>query len=87
MKANKNLIIILAATAILLSTWVYYLSQKNQMVQRSTVGQFPEVSQQSSSDEPAAIESDLIKTSFDDVDSDVLGIQTELNSTTEVETK
>lgn len=84
MKQSKNLIIVLAAGVILISAWVYYMSQRNQMGKTS---RFPEITEQSSSDSPAAIEQDLNKTSFDGVDSDVLGIQTELNSTTGAQTK
>ena len=84
MKTNKNLLIILAAAVILISAWVYYMSQINMAVSDSE-REFRAVTQQSSSDETDAIEEDLEDTDFEDIDSELLDIETELNSTTESE--
>ena len=78
MMANKNLIIILAATAILISASVYYLSQVNQASVNDTTREFQEVTKQSSSDDTESIESDLEDTSFEDSDKELLDIEAEL---------
>lgn len=83
MKPSKNLIIILAAGVILLSAWVYYMSQVNQASVSESEREFRQVTQQSSSDETGEIEEDLEATDFEDLDSELTDIEAELNSTTE----
>ncbi len=78
MTTNKNLLIILAAAAILLSVGVYYLSQVNQASEAEGARQFQEVSSQSSSDDTESIESDLDDTSFEDSDKELIDIEAEL---------
>lgn len=86
MKPSRNLIIILASAVILLSAWVYYLSQaKTTMVDYQR--EFQAVSKQSSSDDTKEIKSDLDDTNFDDLDTEVSGIEAELNATGEAETQ
>lgn len=87
MKPSKNLIIILAASAILLSAWVYYLSQTNSAVVNDYQREFQKVTSQSSSDEADDIDKDLDETDFEELDSELLDIEAELNSTSEAETQ
>ena len=87
MKASKNLIILLAAAAILIMAWVIYLSQANQTPTQEAERELMEITKQSSSNETEAIETDLNETDFTQLDKDLLDIEAELTSTTEVETK
>lgn len=87
MKANKNLLIILAAAVILISAGVYYLSQVNQGAIVDSDRDFREITTQSSSDETEEIEKDLDETDFEDLDKELPDIETELNSTSEAESQ
>lgn len=78
MKPSKNLIIILAAGVILLSAWVYYMSQVNQASVSESEREFRQVTQQSSSDETGEIEEDLEATDFEDLDSELTDIEAEI---------
>lgn len=87
MKPNKNLIIILAASVILISAWVYYMSQVNSVTVDDYRREFQKVTKQSSSDETEKIEEDLEDTDFDDLDTELQDIETEINLTDEAETQ
>lgn len=77
---NKNLLIILAAAVILLSAWVYYMSQVNQSTVSDSEREFRAVTQQSASDETEAIEKDLNETDFEDLDKELTDIEAELEA-------
>lgn len=87
MTSNKNLIIILAASLILLIAGTYYLSQVNQSPISEGERELQMLRKQSSSDETEDIESDLKDTDFEDLDNELMNIEAELNSTTEAETQ
>jgi len=87
MKPSKNLIIILAASVILLSAWVYYMSQINSGTANDYQREFQSVTKQSASDDAEDIEKDLDETDFEGLDAELPGIEAELNSTGEAETQ
>ncbi len=87
MKPSKNLIIVLAASVILLSAWVYYMSQSNKVSVDDYQREFQAVTKQSSSDDAEDIEEDLDETEFENLDTELLDIEAELNSTSEAETQ
>ena len=87
MKLNKNLLIVLAAGAIILSAWTYYLSQANRSATTDPEREFAELTRQSSSDDTEEIEADLEETDFEDLDKELVDIETELNSTAEAKTQ